>query len=259
MPAALELMLSGDLAGYWGVAALVLARSSGLAWTAPAWGTAGLGWRLRLALAALVTAVVAPVVGPGLETPTAWAALGWSCAVEVAVGAALGMAAALIVAGARQAGEVVGMQAGLSAASLLDPEAGSELNPIGHLYGLLALGTFLALGGPLTLVEALAESYRAVPAGAASATPEVAVSAVARVGWALALAVRAAAPAALALVLASLALGLLGRAAGALPLGGLTWPARAAVGLVLVLLGLAGTAAALAAAWQEWAALGIGG
>ena len=56
---------------------------------------------------------------------------GGPCLVEVLVGAALGWSAALIVAGARQAGEVVGRQAGLSAAALFDPEAGDELTPAG--------------------------------------------------------------------------------------------------------------------------------
>src|ERR1700674_3264353 len=122
-----------------GVLALVLARVLGLAWTAPALATPGLGGRFRLALAALLSAVVLPVVGPSLAAaaPTEWAGVGRACLVEGLVGAALGWSAALIVAGARQAGEVVGLQAGLSPAALLDPDAGEELTPLGHLYGLV--------------------------------------------------------------------------------------------------------------------------
>src|SRR5205823_4880255 len=83
--------------------------------------------------------------------------------------AALGLSAALVVAGARQAGELVGAQAGFAPAALFDPEAGDEMTALGHLYGLVALGVFLALDGPLALVRALVESYRVIPPGGAFA------------------------------------------------------------------------------------------
>ncbi|MDB5351249.1 MAG: flagellar biosynthesis pathway, component FliR [Planctomycetota bacterium] len=234
-----------------GVYALVLARVLGMAATAPGWGTPGLGWRIRLGLAAMVTLAVAPAVNLGLTRPLN----GWHVAqlvpIELAVGAMLGQAMSLLLAGARQAGELVGMQSGLSAASLFDPEAGDDLNPIGHVYGLVAMGAFLAMDGPLALVGSLVESYRAIPVDGLGLSPETVDLMFARVGWALSLAVRAAAPAALALVLAGVALGLLGRAAPSLQLMSLALPIRVAVGLVLVLLGLASLAGVFASAWGE--------
>src|SRR4051794_3595564 len=104
-----------------GASALILSRSLGMAWTAPAWGTPALGWRLRVALAALLTAVLSPGGGPTLEAPAEGPALARACVAEGAVGAALGLSAALVIAGARQAGEIVGGQGGLSAVALLDP------------------------------------------------------------------------------------------------------------------------------------------
>jgi flagellar biosynthesis protein FliR len=174
--------------------------------------------------------------------------------VEGLIGAALGFSAALIVAGARQAGEVVALQAGLAPAALFDPEAGDDLTPLGHLYGLVALAVFLALDGPLVLVAALVESYRVLPAGTLIQTlsDETARQAFGRLGAALELVVRAAAPTALALALAGIALGLLGRAAPSLPLVAVSLPARFLLGLVLVVLGLAALTATLAAAWGNW-------
>ena len=63
---------------------LVLARVLGLAWTAPALATPGLGGRFRLALAALLCAVVLPVVGPSLAAAAPrragmrWGGRAWS-------------------------------------------------------------------------------------------------------------------------------------------------------------------------------------
>lgn len=236
--------------------ALALARAAGLAWSAPVLAAPGLGARPRLLLAALLAAVLAPTAGGAAAAGLTWPAVGLACLGEAVVGAALGWSAALVVAGARQAGELVGWQAGFAPAALFDPESGDEMTALGHLYGLVALGVFLALDGPLALVRALVESYRVVPAGelfaAGSAGEGLSALAFARVGQALALALRAAAPAALALALAGVALGLLGRAAPSLQLVTLAVPVRAALGLLLVLLSLATLAATFAAAWSAW-------
>ena len=237
---------------------LVLARVGGLAWTAPALATPGLGWRVRLPLAVLLSAVLLPVVGPLIAAPDGLAALGRACLIEALVGAALGWSAGLIVAGARQAGEIIGAQAGLSPAAFLDPEAGEEMTPLGHLYGLIALAVFLALDGPLVLVRGVVESYRVLPPGQAILTEETARLAFGRVGEALGLALRLAAPTALGLTLAGVALGLLGRAAPSLPLIALSLPIRWGLGLVLVLAGLLTLTATLAAAWHGWPGIGGG-
>jgi flagellar biosynthesis protein FliR len=237
---------------------LVAGRATGLAWTAPGWGVdlPGLGWRVRLGIGVGLAAALGPTLAPGLPVPTpaadAWA-LGFGVAVELAVGAALGIGASLVIAGARQAGEIVGAQAGLAPASLLDPEGreGGELTALGTLYGLVALAAFLALDGPLRLVDGLAESYATLPAmlGGRPPAAEQAVEAFARVGEALALAVRLAAPAGLAVVLAGLALAWLARSGPPTPLSSLAWPARSLMGLALAWIGLAGLAATLAGSW----------
>ena len=55
-------------------------------------------------------------------------------------------------------------QAGLSTSTLLDPETGEEIGPMGRLYGWIAVVTYLGVGGPIVLVKAVVESYQAVPA-----------------------------------------------------------------------------------------------
>ncbi len=245
--------------------ALIFARVSGLAWTAPAWSTSGLGGRFRFVLAATLTILVAPIASKSLVVPSDGASMVSSLLVEIIVGAAMGATASLVIAGARQAGEIVGAQAGLSPASLLDPEAGDGLNVLGHLYGWVALGVFLGLGGPTELVRALVESYGVIPSGGVS--PSVGASELteglfAAVARSLTLALRASSPPALALLIAGLALGLLGRASPSLGLVSLSLPVRTALGLTLATLGLVTLAGTLGIAWESgfpfapWLAIG---
>lgn len=247
-------LIDGLIGAWLGPAVLVTARVAGLAATAPGWGAPGLGWRLRAGLTGLVAAVVVPVVGAEVEAPSGVALGSWALA-EAALGAGLGLVLGMVVAGARQAGELIGAQAGLSAAALFDPEAGGEATAAGHLYGMLAMGAFLAVGGPLRLVGAVIESYRALPCGGVALTEETVGDAFGRVGWALGLALRAAAPVAVSLVVAGLVLGMLSRVGGALQVAGLAWPARSLIGVGLMLLGLGGVVGLLVETWR--AVLGL--
>ncbi|MDR3633611.1 MAG: flagellar biosynthetic protein FliR [Isosphaeraceae bacterium] len=242
-----ELAWLWEHAGAW---ALVTGRVAGACWTAPALAAPGLGARVRLLLAVLLAAVLAPALAPELSAPVEAIGLARAVLAEVLAGAVLGWSAALVVAGARQAGELVGAQAGLSPAALFDPEAGDEMTPLGHLYGLVALAAFLALDGPLRLVQSMAESYRVLPAGGMSLSEESVRLLFGRVGEALELALRAAAPPALALALAGVALGLLGRAAPSLPLLALSLPVRTLLGLALVVVGLVALGTFLSSAWS---------
>ncbi len=249
------LAIAADRAGDY---ALIAARVGGLVATAPGFGTSALGWRVRVGLAIVLTLAVAPAVGPIATRPAGFEAIARLALGEFGLGAALGIIAGLVIAGARQAGDLVGMQAGLAPASLIDPEAGDDLNPLGHLYGGLALGVFLAMDGPLVLVGSLVESYRAMGVGEVELSAETVDRAFARIGWGLSLAIRAAAPAALAMAIAGAALGLLGRAAPSLGLISLSMPARIALGLVLAMMGLAALAGVFESAWMDALRFGTG-
>jgi flagellar biosynthetic protein FliR len=252
-------------------ALLAVARPLGLASVAPGWGGAALGFRTRLVVAAALALILQPIrpVGPEPPTASAGAWAGWM-AWELALGVGLGLTAALVVAGARQAGELVGIQSGLAPASVLDPESpgpappDEPLNPLGQLYGLIATAVFLALDGPLRLVDALANSYRLAPPawrqtasigqpnadGLAQLVPDL----FGRIGATLGLALQAAAPAGLGVLAASLALAVMARSATARPLTDLAWPARAVLGIGLTLVGLGLLGSTLATAWNRWAA-----
>jgi flagellar biosynthesis protein FliR len=233
------------------VYALVSSRVLGLCLTAPALAIPGVDWRFRLVLVVLLGAVLTPVVAVQFVPPADWLSAAWATPAEVLTGGFLGLSAALIVAGARLAGDLMAGQAGLATAALLDPETGEETTPLGRFYGLIALVVFLLLDGPLVLIRALVESYAEIPMGRFLISYETATLALGQVGHALELGLRAAAPAALALVLATIVLGWLGRAASASPLVALALPIRAIIGIMLVLLSLTTLVVLLANTWAK--------
>jgi flagellar biosynthesis protein FliR len=235
-------------AGHAGTCVLLLSRVLGLCLTAPGLAVPGLAWRFRLVLAALVGMALVPVVATQVRPPE-WPNATYIVLAEALTGGLLGWSAGLIVAGARFAGELVAAQAGLSTATLFDFETGEDLTPLGHLYGWVALAAFLAMDGPMVLIRSLVESYAVVPVGGLVTWDGAAEVAFDQVGRALALALRVAAPPAIALVMTGIVLGWLGRTAAALPIVALSLPIRTLLGIFLVFLSLSGLFLSLAGTW----------
>jgi flagellar biosynthetic protein FliR len=227
---------------------------------------------MRVCLAVLLLTVVLPGAQGAssvVRLPDPRDAMGWAIVAlaEGLIGLVLGASAALVAAGARQAGELVGLQAGLAPASLVGadgatglPGEGSEdgVTPLGSLYGWVALLVFLGLDGPLLLVDALVRSYTVIPAGlgwgaqSPLLSPTLASELFERVGGALQLAVQVGAPAWVSLLMAGLVLAVVTRLGAGQPLGGLTWPLRGVVGVALALVFAGVLAAAVGSAWRAW-------
>ena len=256
---------STALAGAVGLAA---ARTVPLAWMVPVFGgprvAAPLRVGLGLLLALLCLPAVYPSVAPGLSAPSGARALGpvaWALvgARELLVGATVGFCAAAMFAAAAAAGRLVDLARGTNVAEILSPTSGQRTSPTAELYVLLAMLVFFELGGLRALATALGRSYEAVPvipAGAALAGARpAAILVIACVAKLLESAVGLAAPVLVAMWLGDAALGVLARVAPQLPIGLAAVPAKALLGLGLLLLGLGAVDTALAAGLPGWAAL----
>src|SRR5262249_13773025 len=133
-------------------------------------------------------------------------------AIEGLVGVGIGLAAAVFVQGAAYAGELLGVQMGLSlgpAAAGLQELPSSEF---GQLFGLFATTLYLGLDGHLTLLGGLARSLRALPPGSVLEVAGGAHAAAAMLGALFATAACVAAPVLATLLLVHVALALMNRA-----------------------------------------------
>lgn len=232
----------------WGLtpALLACARVAGFVAVAPLFGPE-VDWRFRVVLGVMIAAATAPLATTGVEILTA-AALPGAIVWEIVAGALVALPAAVLLGAARQAGELVAAGSGLSAAALLDPASGETLSPLGQLHGLIALAAFLAFDGPLRLVSALVASF-------GGPTPTLDASLVERLcqtmTWALEITLQAAAPSALAIVLASATVAWLAKVAPGSSAIVLAPAARMVIGLVVVILFLAVLASTFHENWRN--------
>ena len=233
------------------------ARTLPIAWLVPAFGGPSVPAAIRIGLGLGLAVLCLPRLAG--QVPDAGAGLWLLLLVrEAAVGLTLGFVASLIFRAAEGAGRLTDVLRGANLAEVISPVSGGRTSPLGELTALLAIVIFLELGGLGHLALALGRSYDAVPVSAV-ATPaqlggvvSLAISASAQM---LEAAVGLAAPALVALLLADLVLGAIGRAAPQLPLYFVGLPLKALLGVGAVLVAIAALDTALVAGFRAWTGL----
>ena len=140
-----------------------LVRILGLMSVAPVLGHRALPVRIKLALGMLVALTVAPVLPA--HPPVAIDSLpGFVLAAqEATIGLALGFAVRIVFAAVETAGELVGLQMGLSFAGYFDPGGSGGGNVISSWLSTTAALLFLSINGHLLLIAGVVESFYAMP------------------------------------------------------------------------------------------------
>ncbi|WP_114193459.1 flagellar biosynthetic protein FliR [Edaphovirga cremea] len=139
-----------------------LVRILALLSTAPVFNEKQIPKKVKLGLGVLITLLVAPSLPP-VETTIFSIGGIWLAAQQVIIGATLGLTMQLAFAAVRMAGEVIGLQMGLSFATFFDPTGGPNMPVLARLLNLLAMLLFLTFDGHLWLISLLADSFHTLP------------------------------------------------------------------------------------------------
>ena len=190
---------------------LVLTRISGLVMTAPIFGSVDVPARVRALLAVSLAVLVAPLqFGTNYTHPTTVVSYLVLIGGELLVGVALGIGVMLLLSGIQLAGLIVGQLSGMQLADVFNPGFDTSVPVFSQILYYVTLAVFVVIGGHHRLLEALLDTYQAMPTG--SGFPPSFVDAMTTLlSQSFELGVRAAAPAMTALLLATLLLGLVSR------------------------------------------------
>jgi flagellar biosynthetic protein FliR len=208
---------------------LLSTRLSGLFMVGPVYGARVVPMKVRSALLLTFTFLLLPgaMAVPG-GNHQVWAG---SVVSEAVLGLVLGLGAALFVAAAESAGDMLAVQMGLSGANVLDPSSGTQMPVLGQFLGLFLLGMILATGGHLVLLETLSLSLQAFPLGAPINLEEGIPAAAEMLGTQLLLGLRFAAPVVAAMMIGNAALGVMAKTVPQLNVLMMAFPLQIAIGL----------------------------
>jgi len=229
---------------------LVVARVAGVVLVAPVFSEPAVPIRLRLFLSAAIGLAVVGRLAQPAGMPSNWFELAVGVGCEVSVGAAIGYAARLVFAGVELGAMHVAQQMGVGLAEAYDPQAEEPSGAVRRLLGMLALVIFLAIGGHRDLIVAVLRTFDAVPLMGFAPGQALLSMVVGLLGASFALALKVAAPVLIALLLATVALGLLQRTAPQFHIFSTGFPVSVMLGLLVLAAALAVLGRLVDAAWS---------
>ena len=211
-------------------------RIAALIAASPVFGHTALPARVKIGLAAFVTLIVAPAL-PAMPQATVFSAAGvWIMAMQLLIGAALGITMQLVFAAVEMAGTLVGLQMGLGFATFFDPSSNASAQVISSFLNMIAVLAFLAFNGHLQMIAALIASFQSVPIAAAMYGPPGLRTLVEWGGAIFTAGLLLSLPVVIALLVANLSLGILNRAAPQIGVFQIGFSVTLLVGMLLLML-----------------------
>jgi flagellar biosynthetic protein FliR len=216
---------------------LVFIRTAAVLLSAPWLRNRTIPPQLKIGLMAVISLMLFPIIDwRGFVLPQGL--LGWALGVggEVAFGITIGLMVRFVFAAVSMAGQLIGLEVGLSTPGLLNPEFDEQSTVLQSLIDMLTLLVFLSLDAHHLLLRGLAYSFRVVPLlgwnfGGASVEAMVHLSTEL---WHIALHI--AAPLLAAQFLAKVVLALLARAAPQMNVFMVGFPLQIGAGLLILAL-----------------------
>jgi flagellar biosynthetic protein FliR len=210
-----------------------LLRVLALIMTAPILSEKSIPKRVKLGLGIIITFIIAPALPATDVTLFSPNAL-WLALQQILIGIALGFTMQFAFAAVRFAGEVIGLQMGLSFATFVDPSSHLSMPVLARIMDMLAMLLFLVFNGHLWLISLLVDTFHTLPIGGHPLNSN-AFMALSRAGGLIFLnGLMLALPIITLLLTINLALGMLNRMAPQLSVFVIGFPITLTVGIILM-------------------------
>jgi flagellar biosynthetic protein FliR len=244
---------------------LVSVRISTMMLVAPLFSATAITVPIRVA----VTMVLAIVMVSVMETPKLdpMSATGIALLVQEAlIGATIGFVMQLAFAAVSLAGEMISTSMGLSFASMVDPQSGTQSPVVTQILAVMMLLAFMALEGHHILLKQLAASYEVLPIGGPFLNPAMFIAILKAGSLVFSAAFLISLPIVVALFLINITIGMLTRVAPQMNIFAIGFPITIFAGIVLTMVtmptianGMAGLLDEVARLLREIILTGVGG
>ena len=215
-----------------------LARILALVTTAPPFNNQGLNTQARLILGLTIAFAIAPALPPTAAIDPASGPGLLLFALQILIGLTMGFAMRLVFSAIDLAGTMISNQMGLGFATAYDPQSAAQTAVISEFLGMLALLIFLAINGHLMVIATLGESFALLPISA-NVIGDASWLNIANAGGVIfSSGVLLSLPVVVALLIANIALGVLGRVAPQLNLMAIGFPITIVLGFSALIVSL---------------------
>ncbi len=190
---------------------------------------------LKVGLSALLTLLVVPLL-QSPQVPEALSLLSVLFLVgrEVLAGMIIGFATTLIFMAFQFAGTIVGLQMGFGIVNVVDPQSNIQVSIIGQFLYIVAVLIFLTIDGHYFLIRALVHSFDVIPLNQAMFTGKLVQKVIAMTAEVFVIAIKIGIPAISALLLTSVALGVVARTVPQMNVFIVGFPLNIGLGLIML-------------------------
>ena len=153
---------------------------------------------------------------------------------EILIGITIGMAVNLIFVGLQMAGQISGYQMGLAIAEVMDPNDGEQVPLLAQFFQLFAFLVFLSINAHHWFLMALADSFQLVPPFGFKISGSLIEQLIQISGNMFVIAIKVGAPVIAALLLTSIAFGLIARTVPQMNVFFVAMPLKIIIGLLFI-------------------------
>ncbi len=218
---------------------LIFLRVGAILMSIPIFDSRGIPFFFKLALAFATGIVLFPLLKLDAVPGTSdLFTLGISVVGEIFLGLAIGFSVKLIFAGIQLAGQLAGYQMGLALANVMDPATSEQVPLLAQFNNLIGLLVFLTINAHYWFIKALAESFRLVPPLNVNFGSSLMVHLIQLSGNMFVIALQVGAPVIAAMLITSVAFGLVARTVPQMNVFIVAMPLKIGVGLLFIGFGL---------------------
>ncbi|HIJ77731.1 MAG: flagellar biosynthetic protein FliR [Desulfobulbaceae bacterium] len=219
---------------------IILTRVAPLLFFMPIIGSRSVPAQVKILLTLMTSLVLMPVlkVNPQILSgpPLSFVLL---VLTEVVFGAILAIFARFVFASMEIAGMMVGIQMGMGMAAVMDPQAGTQVAPIGMLWNIAAILIFLSIDGHHMFFSTMVESFNWLPPGQLHLTEATFNGIINGAGHMFVLAIKIMAPAGAVLFFAHVSMGIIAKTVPQIQILIVGMPLNISLGLIFAGLSLA--------------------
>jgi flagellar biosynthetic protein FliR len=212
---------------------LVFVRVSTMLFVFPVFSAKQIPILVRLGLAGLISFVLYRALPHTAPLPD-MGALVAAIVSQVVVGLIVGFVSYLVFMGIQFAGEILDIQIGFAVANIISPQTQQQVTVIGELELTLATLVFLISNSHLLMLQGIGGSFHLLPLPYITLDPSLAGNVVIFLEQAFLIVFQIAAPAAIALFVVNVALGLMARVAPQMNVFVVGFPLQVGVGLLML-------------------------
>jgi flagellar biosynthetic protein FliR len=213
----------------------VLVRVAAIVFVVPFFESRNVPVMVKVGLAVTVSWLLLPqinVTPPSLDTSPISFAIGIGA--EVAIGLIIGLMVQLLFAGVQLAGQMAGFQMGLAIANVVDPASSLQIPLLSQFLNLFAFMIFLSLNIHYFFIKALVDGFEILPFWSARFDGDIYELIMTTAANAFVIAVQIGAPVMVALLMTSVALGLVARTVPQMQIFIVAMPVKIILGLLFL-------------------------